>query len=198
MLRSLAVPVMVFAVGSAHAQDWPCDERYDSDLSPEELWGRPLPDEARATWRDDPVIRDVTAELAVRRTPLPEAESRIAEFAASLDPETREERLSALFAGLVETIERERKSIIGGIMRFTERQEQLGARIQTINAELRQLAGAATADAELRRQALSEERAWDLRIFDERQGSLGYLCEQPLLLEERAEALGRALARELE
>ena len=42
----------------------------------------------------------------------------------------------------------------------------------------------------------AEEKAldWDQRIFTERQQSLTYVCETPVILEQRLFALGRALA----
>lgn len=201
MLRTLAtVPLLTVWIvsGDAAAQtDWPCEQAEPNvELA---LEGSATPsEEASSAWRDDPVIRDLTTDLAARRTPLEEAEGRIADFAASLDAATREEALGRLQAGIVETIQRERSSIITGISRFTERQEQLGARIQTINLELRELADSASSDAAVRRQALTQEREWDLRVFDERQGSLRYLCEQPLLLEERAQALASAISEAMQ
>ena len=40
---------------------------------------------------------------------------------------------------------------------------------------------------------LGRAREADLRIFDEREKSMTYLCEQPVLLEQRAFALGRTI-----
>jgi hypothetical protein len=34
---------------------------------------------------------------------------------------------------------------------------------------------------------------WDIRIFEDRQKSLKYLCDQPVFLEQRAFELGRAM-----
>ena len=42
--------------------------------------------------------------------------------------------------------------------------------------------------------ALKRERDWDIRIFEDRQKSMKYLCDQPVLLELRAFELGHAMA----
>ena len=48
------------------------------------------------------------------------------------------------------------------------------------------------------RDALLAEQGWDIRVFEDRRSSLGYLCEQPVLLEQRAFALARTIAGHLE
>ena len=48
------------------------------------------------------------------------------------------------------------------------------------------------------RDTLIAERDWDVRIYDDRRGSLSYLCEQPVLLEQRAFALARTIVSHLE
>ena len=50
----------------------------------------------------------------------------------------------------------------------------------------------------LKRDTLRAERDWDIRIFEDRRQSLVYLCEQPVLLEQRAFALARAIASHME
>ena len=50
----------------------------------------------------------------------------------------------------------------------------------------------------LERESLIAERDWDIRIYDDRRGSLTYLCEQPVLLEQRAFTLARTIVSHLE
>jgi hypothetical protein len=42
--------------------------------------------------------------------------------------------------------------------------------------------------------ALEEELDWSTRIFKDRQQSLTYVCETPVILEQRAFSLGRSIA----
>ena len=39
---------------------------------------------------------------------------------------------------------------------------------------------------------------WDTRIFDERSKTIGYVCEVPVLIEQRLFALARAIQQSLE
>jgi hypothetical protein len=39
---------------------------------------------------------------------------------------------------------------------------------------------------------------WDTRIFDERSRTIGYVCEVPVLIEQRLFALARAIQQALE
>ena len=39
---------------------------------------------------------------------------------------------------------------------------------------------------------------WDTRIFDERSKTIGYVCEVPVLIEQRLFALARAIQQALE
>ncbi|HET6520010.1 MAG TPA: hypothetical protein VFG47_09340 [Geminicoccaceae bacterium] len=209
-LKLAAVAVAATAVGptAATAQppaadpDWPCIQRLVPELSAGMIWTGPPPDGAAATWRDDAAVRDLAAEIAARRTPLEEAERRVAEFADGLDPAARDERLTMLFAGVLDTINRERSEIISGIKRFARRQRALGGEIAEVNAALRELereeGGGTAEERAARRREIEERRDWSVRIFDEREGSLTYLCEQPVLLDQRAFALAREIAAHLE
>jgi hypothetical protein len=63
---------------------------------------------------------------------------------------------------------------------------------------MRALPSGATPEAAARRRELQEKLVWDTRIFDERQRSLTYICEQPALLEQRLFALARTIMGHLE
>src|SRR3546814_13493270 len=79
-------------------------------------------------------------------------------------------------------------SDLAGIKRFSVRQRELAERIREARATVEQNAGAAAANDDL-----TEQLNWSIRIFDERAKSMTYLCEQPVLLEQRAFALGRTI-----
>jgi len=192
-----AAPAVAQRATTQQDPDWPCNQVLVPRIASAQVWtGPPVEPVARA-WRDDPAVRELALELAARRTPLEAAQERIAEFAAGLEPERKDERLTALFAGVLETINSDRASLIAGIKRFTAKQRGLSEQIQQANARLREL-DTDTAEKQAQQAALLEERNWATRIFDERESSLTYLCEQPVLLERRAFALARDIAAELE
>ena len=49
-----------------------------------------------------------------------------------------------------------------------------------------------------KREELEQQRLWDIRIYEDRERSLTYICEQPVLLEQRVFALAREIMNHLE
>ncbi len=181
------------AAAAGEDPDWPCIQRLVPEIAPGMIWAGPPVDSVDAG-TEDAKLRKLAGELAARRVPLEQAEQLVADFAAGLDPEEKNEKLTLLFARALEIINRDRSSIIGGIKRYTRNQKKLAAKIADTNAELRRL----PKDDVAGRDALKQQRDWDIRIYDDRRKSLAYLCEQPVLLEQRAFALARAIASHLE
>jgi len=102
-------------------------------------------------------------------------------------------RTSLLFALVFERIDSERAELIGGIGRYAGKQEGLAERISKQGEELAKL------EAKVDRlEEIADQVDWDTRIFDERQQSLIYVCETPILLEKRAFALARMMMNHLD
>ena len=121
-----------------------------------------------------------------------EAEARIAAFAAEHDPPA----LTALFVATFEHINRARDRVMAGITRYAHKQEALDAEIDAARHEFETLSAAEPKDFD-RIDAVEEKLDWSTRIFQDRQQSLTYVCETPVILEQRAFALGRAVAARL-
>ncbi len=105
--------------------------------------------------------------------------------------------LLALLAGLVETINAERADVIAGIERYGRGQKQLAAALRDENARLDAMRADSKVDP-AKFTELSERLVWDLRIFDERQKSLRFVCEVPVLIEQRLFMLARAIQNALQ
>jgi hypothetical protein len=101
-----------------------------------------------------------------------------------------------LIAGLVETINAERGEVIAGLERFGSGQKQLATALRDENAKLSAMRDDAQADPAKLIQ-LNEQLLWNLRIFDERQKSLSFVCEVPVLIEQRLFALSREIQKAL-
>lgn len=172
--------------------DWPCIQPKVPQISAGQMWNGPPVDAVGETWRDDPTISDLAQKLAARRTTMHEAKSLIAQFAAKI-PDDRNRRLTALFAGTLSLINSERASIIAGIGRYAKRQKALSKKIADEMAELGRLPQDDSADSVSQRADLQEVQAWDVRIFQEREKALTYVCEQPVVLEKRAFAIAREI-----
>ena len=189
----IAAIVLLMATTAAAAveQDWPCVQRKVPEISLTAIWSGPPLDAAALKWRSDPVIAGLVERLAARRTSEDEARQAIAGLATSSGA-AKEPKLLALLAGLIETINAERGEVIAGLERFGGAQKQLAATLRDENAKLSDLRADTQADpAKLAEH--SERLVWNLRIFDERQKSLRFVCEVPVLIEQRLFALARAI-----
>ncbi len=167
--------------------DWPCVQRLVPQLSAAAVWDGPPLAEPGADSPGEAAIAELASKVAARGTPLDTAEQAIVTYAESLGAE-RDARLTALFAAVFVTVDRDRAELISGIKRYARGQRRLAARIRETTAEL----GGGTATA-ARRRELQERRAWDTRIFEERQTSLQALCDQPVLLEQRLFRLAQTI-----
>ena len=175
---------------------WPCAQIKVPQLSIAAVWAGPPIDDVASSWEQDPAVRDLVARLAARRTPLEDAQKAISDFITG-SAEEREQKAKLLFAGLFTTLDRERSGVMNGIERFSRQQKEFVARIRAETTELRNLQGAADRDA-VKADELANRVEWDTRIFEERKKTIGYVCEVPVLIEQRLFALARTIQESLE
>ena len=189
----LAVPAIAM---DARHPDWPCPQILVPKLSVAAFWTGPSLDDVGDTWMKDQTVHDLVLRFAGRRTSLAEAEKEAAEFIVGTQAE-RQQRAKLLFAGLFATLGRERDDVMAGIERFSQRQQQLREKISAEMTDLRaqqDAAGQESATAD----KLSEQIAWETRIFDERRNTISYVCEVPSTIERRLFALARAIQQKLD
>jgi len=180
------------AAATAEDADWPCVQRLVPEIAAAMIWSGPPLEQVEA--EASPALAELAGELAARRVPLPDAEAQIETFAGTLAADQKAAQLTRLFADTLAIINRDRSSIIEGIRKFARNQQALAERITAGNEQLSELAPEQITE----RDALMARRSWDMRLYEDRRDSLTYLCEQPVLLEQRAFALARAIAGHLE
>lgn len=176
--------------------DWPCIQRLVPELAASQMWAAPPPDSADETLSNDAELATLARQLASRRTPVDQAQAAIEQFAGDLAPEDRNAQLTHLFHDVLDLINQERSEIIEGIKSYTRKQRALAEQIGQESQQLKDLQPGTTPDAET--QAVLNARQWDLRIFQDRQHMLRQICDQPVLMEQRAFALARAMQAQLE
>lgn len=187
----------VLAAGPAVAAgppdpDWPCIQRRQPLLSVGQVWPGPVPGgDAQALAASDGVQR-VAQVIALRRTAMPDAERMIAEFAQTHDATAQ----TALFLASFDHIQSARSRVMSGITRYAHKQEALDGQIEDKRHEYDALMAAGDKDFDAI-DRIEQEIDWSTRIFQDRQQSLVYVCETPVILEQRAFALGRAIAAHL-
>lgn len=172
--------------------DWPCIQRKQPHLSLGQVWTGPVPDDRITELARDPQIAALAARLEQRRLPIDQAEADIADFAAGAD----DAQLTALMVAIMARIEPDRSALIDGIARYGRSQVDLARRIEERRSAMAALEAASDPDFDAI-DAAEQALDWDQRIFTERQQSLTYVCETPVILEQRAFALGRAIAGHL-
>jgi hypothetical protein len=198
----LAITAVMFVCGNralaadARYPDWPCNQVKVPELSIAAVWSGPPLDDVGSRWEADPDVRDLVPRLAERRTSLEEAEKVIGEFLAGPAAERRE-RARLLFAGLFDTLNRQRSDVMSAIERFSRKQKELAAKVRAEALRLREEQNAPDADPAKADQD-ANEIAWNTRIFEDRRKTIGYVCEVPIIIERRLFALARAIAQSLD
>ena len=193
---AIVTPALAASFNDPH---WPCIQRKVPEITAGIVWSGPELPEDGSAWRKDETIKAIVDQLAQRRLTLEDAMTEIDKFAGTLVSE-RTEKLALVFSGLLDTINKERRSIMSGIERYAKRQLALAETINESRHKLVELLKLddLSDDQIKQRDELEERLSWDTRIFDERQQSLTYVCEAPVLLEQRLFALGRKLLEHVE
>jgi len=194
VLRLLAPGAAVAA--DPRYPDWPCNQLKVSEISLAAVWAGPPVDGISETSESDPKLRDLVSRLAARRTPMDEAEKLIADFLTGSAAE-KEDKAKRLFAGLFETLNRQRSEVMTGIERITRKQKALAGKIRSDVLELRTLHNAAGHDP-TKIEELTNQVAWSTRVFEDRRKTINYVCEVPTLIERRLFSLGRSIQQSLE
>jgi hypothetical protein len=198
-LRLVAMVAATLAGSSALAAeaanpDWPCVQRKVVTLTAVQMWDGPAVD-GLVQWSDHEEIRKLVALLASRRVSLEDAAAAIERFAAAQPQDKRDDALKLVFAGLLSTINSDRRAVMSGIERFQQRQRARAAELERQGAVIRQLKERAATDetARLELATAEEKYGWDARVFTERQQSLPLACEVPVVIEQRLFELGREI-----
>jgi len=187
MLAAVLLLVPGLASGAESTDpDWPCIQRKVENLSPGLMWAAPVtPTEL------SPDARALASKLALRRVGLDEAQALITAYVAD-HPGTSENDLGNIFTAVFDRIGKDRRRVMGGIASYAHSQVALAARINTARVEMDTLSDAATPDFD-RIDQIEEQIAWDERIYNDREHSLTYVCETPVLLEKRLYAIAQML-----
>ena len=175
---------------------WPCIQPRVESLAAGQMWDGP-PIEGLA-WRDDSGVAELVPVLAARRTPIEDATTRIEEFAKQAGAD-KDARLTLLFAGVFDQINGLRSRILTGIERYAKHQIDLSGRIKDESLHLAKLKKAAATDEDRVKAADAEKQLlWDTRIYDTRTQAVTAVCESPVILEQRAFALARAIRGQMD
>ncbi|MEM9577768.1 MAG: hypothetical protein AAF999_12230 [Pseudomonadota bacterium] len=197
MLRRLALTLALTGIAApllaADFSDptWPCVQRKVGALSAGLMWASPA---------DAPAItddRDLKAEierladvLSLRRVPLDDLRPTVEAFANQNRGDAAV--LNAVFTSVFSTLNTRRSQIIAGIEDFSLSQIALSEKIDAARVEMDTLMAADAPDFD-KVDALEEQLDWDQVIFSDRQKSIQYLCETPVIIERRLFSIAQML-----
>ena len=195
-LFAVAASTDYCAAADPRYPDWPCVQAKVPEISVAAVWAGPPLDDATVKWKDDAKVSALVAKLAARRIPLEEAEKAIAEFLAGSPAEkTAEGKL--LFAGLYDTLNAQRSSVLNGLERVTRKQREAADKIRATTQALQALQGATPPD-QPKIDELNNQLVWEARIFEDRRRVITFVCEVPTAIDKRLFALGRVIQQEME
>ena len=207
MARTLRIPVVVLlslapwcagaqAVGGKQdSPDWPCPQRKVTKLGASDLQWQGAPVETVKGWREDSEVAALVATLASRRAPVDEAVKELKTYAGKIAAGDRNTKLTLVFAGLLETVNDYRSSVITGIERFNKRQKTRAAEIEQEGQKLSDLQTAAQKDekAKAEYEKAVELYDWNTRVFEERRQNLPLACEIPPAIDGRVFDIAREI-----
>lgn len=176
--------------------DWPCVQAKVPEISLAAVWAGPPLGDATDKWKNDAKVSALVSKLAARKTPLEDAKQAITEFLAGSTAE-KTETGKLLFAGLFETLNAQRNSVLNGLERVTRKQRDTADRVRSDTLALQALQGASPPD-QPKIDELSNQLIWETRIFEDRRRVIGYVCEVPTAIDQRLFALGRVIQQEME
>jgi hypothetical protein len=176
--------------------DWPCVQAKVPEISLAAVWAGPPLDEATAKWKNDAKVSALVPKLAARRTPLEEAKKAVTEFLSGSAAE-KTETGKLLFAGLFETLNAQRNSVLNGLERVTRKQREAADKIRADTITLQGLQDATPPD-QAKVDELGNQLVWETRIFEDRRRVVKFVCDVPTAIDQRLFALGRTIQQEME
>jgi len=176
--------------------DWPCSQAKVPDVSLAAVWAGPPLDDVANKWKDDAKVSALVPRLAARRTPLDEAQKAITEFLEGSAAQ-KTEMGKLLFAGLFDTLNAQRASVMSGLERVTRKQREAADKIRSDTLALQALQGASPPD-QPKLDELGNQLVWETRIFEDRSRVIKFVCEVPTAIDQRLFALGRVIQQEME
>lgn len=181
------------------APDWPCIQRKVVKLTPATVWSGPAIEGLQDEWSRDDNLQELARTLASRRTSMEDAAKLISAFAAAQEASVRVHRLTLLFGATFTEIDRLRSEIMRGIERYTRNQRKLARKIDEERAASLALQQGRDASEAAKKVAQEKEEQvnWEQRVYKERENSLRYVCENPVILEQRLYQLAQEIQKHL-
>ena len=170
--------------------DWPCQQLKVPEISIASVWAGPSIETSDTAGLTDPKEEDLIARLAARRTPMEDARKLIADYVVGTSAESLQ-KAKSLFAALYSRLNGQRSEVMNGIERFSRKQKAMAEDIRGETQKLRAMQDQTTDQTQT--EQLTNQLAWQTRIFEDRRKSTSYVCDVPVLIEKRLFDLATAI-----
>lgn len=194
MLMVVGVAAQALAADPRYP-DWPCAQAKVPEISLAAVWAGPPLDDVADKWKMDSKIDTLVTRLAARRTSMDDAEKLITDFLSNSKEKVQNGK--TLFAGLFDSLNSQRSSVMNGLERVTRKQRAAADKIRANTLALHELQDAPTPDP-TKIEQLSNQLTWETRIFEDRNKVIRFACEVPTTIDQRLFALGRTIQQEME
>src|SRR5450755_2348906 len=175
-------PELSFAADPRNS-DLPCAQAKVPEVSLAAVWNGPPLDDVADNWKNDEKVSALVARLAARRTPLDDAKKTISEFLSGSAAE-KTTKGKMLFAGLFDTLNAQRGSVIGGLERVTRKQREAAEKVRSDTIALQALQDVPSHD-QAKLDELSNQLLWETRIFEDRHRVIKFVCDVPTAIDQR-------------
>ncbi|MGJ4895913.1 hypothetical protein ACQR2B_27340 [Bradyrhizobium oligotrophicum] len=198
---TLAAVAIAASAGAAQAADprypdWPCPQAKVPEISIAAVWSGPPIDDVGASWKDDAKVAELVAKLAARRIPLEQAQKDVADFLTG----TAEEKIrkgKLLFAGLFDTLNAQRTSVMNGLERVMRKQREAVDKVRGDTIALQEMHSGPNPD-QAKVEEMTNQLNWETRIFEDRRRVMKFVCEVPTAIDQRLFALAREIQQDME
>ena len=198
-LAATLVAMMTARVGAQETMDpdWPCIQVLVPTISSAVVWDGPSIEGLEARWRDQVGVARLVGHVTQRHVDADQAEQKIDAFAESQTTADRNAALTAVFAGIWEILNEKRQYMIERIKEFTRQQNARANRIENMLLELEVISLDSSPASDAKIAKFRQDLVLEVRIFEDREKSIVYLCELPVKIEGKMGALARAISAQL-
>ena len=192
----LSAPTGAALAADPRYPDWPCPQAKVPEISIAAVWAGPAIDDVGASWKEDAKISALVAKLAARRIPLEEAQKDVADFlTGTAEEKARKGKL--LFAGLFDTMNAQRTSVMNGLERVMRKQREAVDKVRGDTVALQEMQSGTNPD-QAKVEELTNQLNWETRIFEDRRRVMKFVCEVPTAIDQRLFALAREIQQDME
>lgn len=179
-------------------RDWPCDQILVPEVPAAVVWDGPAITGMQAAWEQDDEVQGLVRRFTAPDYAMAGADGEIADFAAKLDPAEKAHKLTLLFAGIIQTLNERRGKELEGILHYARGQAERADRLSQDLDEMVRLQDDPSQAAQDRLALMQQEMELKQRMFDERESFIQYLCQRPVVIEQKLGVLARGIAYYLE